>query len=66
MADIKRRELEASIFISRKLKTLKSIGWSSFFAHQEETIRVEQHINSDDTVEDVAEESNEEVQAAND
>jgi len=28
------RELEASLALARKIKTLRTVGWSSFFAHR--------------------------------
>ncbi|KAG6832115.1 hypothetical protein H0H87_002628 [Tephrocybe sp. NHM501043] len=54
--DIRRCELEASLVIAQQLRSLKTIGWSSLLAGDTEA-RVEQHLNSDDTVEDVAERS---------
>ncbi|KAG5339349.1 hypothetical protein C0989_004629 [Termitomyces sp. Mn162] len=59
-ADIRRRELEASIVVGHKLKSLKTIGWSSLVAGDEGQFSVEQFINSDDTTEDAAEQSQDE------
>ncbi|KNZ77414.1 hypothetical protein J132_05521 [Termitomyces sp. J132] len=59
-ADIRRRELEASIVVGHKLKSLKTIGWSSLVAGDVGQVSVEQFINSDDTTEDAAEQSQDE------
>ncbi|KAG0703986.1 hypothetical protein DFH29DRAFT_989198 [Suillus ampliporus] len=32
--EVRTRELEASLALARKIKTLRTVGWSSFFAHQ--------------------------------
>ncbi|KAG6874695.1 hypothetical protein C0992_006937 [Termitomyces sp. T32_za158] len=60
--DIRRRELEASIVIGQKLRTLKTIGWSSLVASNSGSARVEQYINSDDTIEDTGVQSQDELE----
>ncbi|KAG6861259.1 hypothetical protein C0995_002067 [Termitomyces sp. Mi166 len=58
--EIRRRELKASIVVGQKLKTLKTIGWNSLVAGDTGPVRVEQYINSDNTIEDVADQSQDE------
>ncbi|KAG6840722.1 hypothetical protein C0991_004808 [Blastosporella zonata] len=53
--EIRRRELEASLLVAQKLKSLRTIGWSSLLAADAGITRMEQHINSDDTIDDAVE-----------
>ncbi|KAG6826011.1 hypothetical protein H0H93_016896, partial [Arthromyces matolae] len=56
VSDVRRRELDASIIIGRRLKALKTIGWSSLVTGETGLTKVDQYINSDDTVEDASDE----------
>lgn len=60
-ADIRRRELEASLVVGKKLRTLKTIGWSSLVP-----VSAEQYINSDDTTEDIGIQSQDELEEHDD
>ncbi|KAG6916192.1 hypothetical protein DXG01_008074 [Tephrocybe rancida] len=54
VASVRRRELEASLLVAQQLKALDSITWSSLVTGDTGTTQVEQHVNSDDTIDEVA------------